>query len=450
MSTAALDVDALAESATNEVMDLVFQRCEPCVIVNSPPGAGKTYLVESVVAVAARHFGLRIAVVAPQNEQVFDLLRRLAENFSAMGVQGLLSRSRELPPDVAARPELLPTAHRVADLHGHHRVVVGTVAKFAANSLEFGPQAFDLIVCDEAYQVAIKDFAALFMIARQVLLVGDPGQLPPLVKVDTGRFEAAPVKVHWPVPQEIMRRFPDAPIVSLPVSRRLPRDTVELIQPSHYPELPFVSAAEADERRIRFTASGLRDPVDQALDLLQSGMTVVGVLLPARAYPIHDVDDEVSAMMARLVRRMLERGVHMGDRPLTPRDIGCADAHVASNAAVARHLRGMGLSTDQVVCETPEQWQGLQRAVMVVKHPLSGKQRLDPFSLDPGRWCVMLSRHLGACIIVGRDGLGDALRSHQHDCAERPMQATDLEWIGWHAHATLWQQLNIMGRLVRV
>ena len=124
----------------------------------------------------------------------------------------------------------------------------------------------------------------------------------------------------------------------------------------------------------------------------------------------------------------------MGGTRLCPGDIGCADAHVASNAAVARNLRTLGLSSEDVIAETPEQWQGLQRALMVVKHPLSGKQRLEPFSLDPGRWCVMLSRHQAGCVIVARDGIDGTLRDHQHDCANRPMQAIDLEWIGWKAH----------------
>ncbi len=450
MNGTTLDPDTLAREATESVLDALLRQGAPCVVVNSPPGAGKTHLVESVVAVGAQHMNLRVGVVAPQNEQVFDLLRRLASNFNAMGVQPLLSESRQLPPDVASRQELLPTANHVTQLAPDRRVTAGTVAKFVASSLAFGPAAFDLLVCDEAYQMAFKDFAPLSMVARQVLLVGDPGQLPPLVTVDIGRFEAAPVKVHWPAPQEIMRRFPGVVVVKLPVTRRLPQDTVDLLQPSHYADLPFVSAAAASERQLQFSAAAMGDPVDRALDMLQSGATIVGILLPARPYPVDDVDEEVAALMASVVRRTLDRGIRMDGVPLRPGDIGCSDAHVASNAAVARNLRARNLSNGDVVAETPEQWQGLQRALMVVKHPLSGKQRLDPFSLAPGRWCVMLSRHLGGCVIVGRDGIAETLRDHQHNCAERPMQAIDLEWIGWRAHSTLWNQLEAKRRLMRM
>jgi hypothetical protein len=438
MTTTVFDPETMARSAMERVHDLVLRFGAPAVIVDSPPGAGKTHLVESLVAVAAAHAGLRVAIAVPQNEQVYDLLRRLAAGFPPMNVQPLLSASRDLPPDVGRLPELLPVANRVTDLHPDWRIIVGTVSKLGLCADDLARQQIDLLVCDEAYQIAFKDFLPLALISPQVLLVGDPGQLPPLVRIEDGQFEGAPYKVHWPAPREIANRQPATPIVKLPVTRRLPQDTVDILQPSHYPGLPFVSAADTAERKIDFAARGLRDPVDRALDMLAEGNTVVGLLLPSVDYPIIDVDEEVSELMARVVQRAHQRHISMGGARLSLGDIGCADAHVASNAATARRLRSKGVSTDDVVCETPEQWQGLQRKLMIVKHPLSGKHRLSAFDLDPGRWCVMLSRHLGACIIVGREGIGAALNRHQHDCAGRPMKAIDGEWRGWNAHQKLW------------
>ena len=53
----------------------------------------------------------------------------------------------------------------------------------------------------------------------------------------------------------------------------------------------------------------------------------------------------------------------------------------------------------------PRNWQGLQRPIMIAKHPLSGHARLDRFALEPGRWRVMLTRHQSPCVIVGHDGI---------------------------------------------
>ena len=100
--------------------------------------------------------------------------------------------------------------------------------------------------------------------------------------------------------------------------------------------------------------------------------------------------------------------------------------------------------------DTPEIWQGLERPVMIAKHPLSGLRRFDEFSLEPGRFCVMLSRHQLGCIVVGRDGVGDALESHSHDCARRALGAENAEWAGWRAHSYVWNRLEQRGGLFRI
>jgi hypothetical protein len=440
--------EEMALSATQRVLEVVFQDGEPLVVVRSPPGAGKTWLVETVVAVATRHFGLRVAVLAPRAEQTYDLLRRLAGVVAPVPIQPLQSSLRSLPADLEGDPRILPPTPNVAGVAVQARVLVGNVAKFFDSCPDFPQARFDLLVCDEAYQVPFKDFAPLFKLARQVLMVGDPGQLPPLVRADTAPFESGLVKVHWPAPRELLRKFTGVPVVSLPVTRRLPQDTVDILQPAFYPDLEFVSSAVPEERRISFGATGLRTPVDRALDLLEEGATLVGLLLPRLEYPVGEVDQEVVETMAEVVRRLRERQVLMGGEALSDAMIGCTDPHVISNAALGRAVRGMG--AHDVVCDTPEQWQGLQRPLMVVRHPLSGSRRLDAFSLDPGRACVMLSRHQGACIIVGRDSIGDALDAHLHNCGDRPMQADDAEWRGWSAHQRVWQAMEEQGRWVRI
>jgi hypothetical protein len=453
MTSAAGDVHVgtLMEEARRSVLELTIRQGHPIVGVDSPPGAGKTNLVEDVVATAVLHARMRVGVVAPRAEQTYEILRRVAANFPINGIQVLQSSERQLPPDLAANPQILPPVSRARDLRGGAGVVVGTAAKFLVTQPDLPDRAFDLLVCDEAYQLPYKDYAPLMALAGHHLLVGDPGQLPPLVQVDTARFEAARSRVHWPVPKEVLRRFPLTPVVGLPASYRLVQDSVSLLQPAFYPDLPFVSAANAAERRIGFAAGGLGSLVDPALDLIEHGASMVALLLPARDVPPGELDDEVAELAAKVAERILQRrGERASGAALIAADIGIADAHVASGAAVGCHLRARGISTDELVVQTPELWQGLQRPIMIVKHPLSGHPRLDRFALEPGRWCVMLSRHQSACVIVGRDGIGNAVKRHQHDCAERPLGAEDMEWLGWRAHTRLWSDLSSAGRIIRV
>jgi hypothetical protein len=443
------EASSRGDTAIARVIDLVLHEGHAVVAVDSPPGAGKTRLVESVTAIAVERLGLRVAVVTPRLDQSHDLLRRLSLHFAATPIQVLQSEERELPADLTANARIAAPVSHVRDLVGGPGVVVGVAAKFVISVPAFRSPDFDLLICDEAYQLAYKDFAPLFHIAEQILLVGDPGQLAPLIRVETARFEAAPCKVHWATPREVRRRFLDVPVVRLPLTMRLPQDTVELIGPSFYPDLPFASAASATDRRVRFASLGMNTAVDRALDMVTGGATIVGILLPARDLP-DEIDAEVADLEAEVVSRVLERAAHWrGDTALTASDIGCLDAHVASGAAVRHSLRRRGISTDEVKVDTPEVWQGGERPITVVKHPLGGRSRLDAFGLEPGRWCVMLSRHQAACVIVGRDGVGELLDRHEHDCAARPMGADNTEWRGWRAHHHIWTELERQGRIVR-
>jgi superfamily I DNA and/or RNA helicase len=55
-----------------------------------------------------------------------------------------------------------------------------------------------------------------------------------------------------------------------------------------------------------------------------------------------------------------------------------------------------------VVVETANKLQGFEFDVVVAWHPLTGLPEPDGFHLDPGRLCILLTRHRHACIVVGR------------------------------------------------
>jgi len=447
VSTALVSIEERSRLAEEAVLERVLRRGEPLVIVKSPPGAGKTRLVETVAALAVHHGGLRVAVVTPRAEQSYDFVRRLSGSVRVQ-IELLQAANRQPPADLVATLGSAIVTSPVG-LRGGAGVVVGTAAKFAVSLGDLGNGAFELMICDEAYQLPYRDFAVLAALSRQHILVGDPGQLPPLVRADIARFEAARHHVHWPAPSELLRRLGDVPVVELPASRRLLQDTVDVVQPAFYRDLPFASAVDPVNAGVEFTAAGLGTPIDTALDQLAAGSTIVGLVLPAAEVPVDEVDEEIAELAAAVVHRMLERG--MGDgrgSALGESDIGCADAHVASGEAMRRHLRRRGIGAETMV-ETPEIWQGLERGVMVVKHPLSGSVAFDAFGLEPGRWCVMLSRHRRGCIVLARGGIAELLDRHQHDCADRAMGAPNAAWMGWRAHAMVWQRLEEERRLLR-
>ena len=446
-----MDTDLAARRTLESVLNMAIKEASPLLLVDSPPGAGKTRLIEDITLVAVRHAKMSLGIIAPRAEQTFDIVRRLLRLNAEIDIQILQPDDRGLPQDLTAVASLRPPVSKVAHLQRGVGVVVGTAAKFYLSVLDFGDNYFDALVCDEAYQLSYADFAPLFSIAQQTILVGDPGQLPPLVSTDTSYFEAAPNKIHWPVPTELRRRFPTVPVMRLPVTRRFAQDTVDFVQPSLYPELPFTSALDGSDRLLRFENSGVIRHIDRALDMLAEGNTIVGLLLPRKEGMLGDVDEELCELMTEITVQIVRRRPSWAmQRLLTARDIGCIDAHVTSVAATQRRLRQVEGMQPDVMVNTPEIWQGLERPITIVKHPLSGLSRLDEFALEPGRFCVMLTRHQLGCILVARDGIGDALASHNHDCAGRHLGAPNAEWHGWEAHNYIWRLLEERNRLIRI
>lgn len=438
-------IPSAADAATKKVLDKIFSDRQDFVIVPSPPGAGKTSLVEAVVTTAVKHLGWRVATVAPRVEQTYDLVRRIRDDYEDFRLELLHSQANTPPTDFTARGIICNNdAKEVASGAG---LMVSTVAKMF-DALPDIPGRFDLLVCDEAYQIPAKDLLPLYDKADHILLVGDPGQLRPIVKSDVARFEAASSKIHWPAPLELLGRHPELIQVPLPATWRLPQDTVDFVQPSFYPDLPFMSGAKNDERRLAFNVCGRGDAIDRALDRLAEGHSLVALTLPALQHE-PEIDEELAELSANLLIRLLERQPIWNGKQLGPDSLGYVDAHVASNAAVQKHLRSGGVGT-ALQATTPEIWQGRERPIMVAKHTLSGMKRFGEFELEPGRLCVMTSRHKLGCIIVGRDGIGTALENHGHNCADWPSGAESLEWRGWLANREFWKRMESSDRVIKV
>jgi hypothetical protein len=426
------------------VLAAVVRDREPLTIVDSPPGAGKTQLVEQIVALSVVYAGDRVYCVTPGADQAADLARRLVARYELPRIEMLWSSARAIPADLAGR--MMITSDPAA-LTAGPCVVVSTIAKLGMHRNVLDAHSYDLLVCDEAYQVPFKEFSTIADLADRVVLVGDPGQLAPTIRVDTTRYEGTRFKVHRPAPAELHRLHSDARVFRLPASRRLLDDTVHIVQPSFYRTLPFGSIADAEARRLITEVDGLGGVVDAAIDRILEGQSIVCIVVPGAPPKFGERDDEVAGMMASLTERFLTRqATWVGHRRLEARDIGVMDEHVASGAAIRQLLRERGLGSIKV--DTPEVWQGLEVPLTIVKHPLSVARDPGSFELDAGRFCVMLSRHLLGCVVVTRASIEDSLRDYTHDCGESAWGADDRAWNGYRSHQRVWAELTRLDRII--
>jgi hypothetical protein len=200
-------------------------------------------------------------------------------------------------------------------------------------------------------------------------------------------------------------------------------------------------------------SSGRRSGLDRALDLLAE-TSVVGTTIPTPDDgPPVEFDDDVARHVSTLVRRLLEREPVASHEPATrkrplslaPQDIGIISTHRVMNTRMHYRLP-KGLQHD-IRVDTPERWQGLERKVMIVVHPLSGVTNPTAFELETGRLCVMASRHQCALVVVARDHIGSTLGEHIVN-AEQALGGTDVAGLGHHRHSRFWKTLIASDRVV--
>lgn len=430
---------APAPSAFDDPLAEVLSLCwegHPAVVLASPPGGGKSYTLELVASTMVSELGERVMVATQTNAQAHDLTERFARAYPRLPVY-LLARSGTAP-DVAPGFRQFPNVtvvDRPGDLSDEPSVVLATTKKWEWVGLE--KFHANLLVVDEAWQMTNADFAMVAPLADRVLLVGDPGQIAPVTTAPLLRWLDQPAGPHRPAPAALLgTRGADVALVRLAQSRRLGPPTVGLVQPSFYPDLPFTSARDARH----LSGGGL------GVEGLSQAREVRLVEVPGTPYG--QADPEVAAACAQVVTEAIAGAsvVHNGlQRPLRPSDVGVTCAHVVQVSAIRSAL---GPAYGEVMVDTAERWQGLERELMVVVHPLSGRTELTDFGRDAGRLCVMLSRHRAGCVVVSRGGLRELLSRGAAEATRNVGALAPDGLAGWRAHTGVLDAMEDVGILL--
>jgi superfamily I DNA and/or RNA helicase len=143
-------------------------------------------------------------------------------------------------------------------------------------------------------------------------------------------------------------------------------------------------------------------------------------------------------MIERLFARsatVVEDGV---PRNLDATMIGIVCAHVSQVNAVRERLPA---AFSDVLVETSDRFQELERHLMFVHHPLSGRADASAFHLEGGRLSVMMSRHRIACSLVGRAGISERLLRYAPSGDGSLGIDEDAEFEGWRAHLSILRKL---------
>jgi len=410
-------------------------RGEPLVIVKAPPGSGKTRVILEVAALL-RSKGKRIAIAGQTNSQVDDICRRLTEQFEFPVVRFCSSGNR-------ARGDLgeqVTWIDQTKELPTGAAIVATTAAKWGWYGRPHAP--FDYLLIDEAWQLAFADFMLLDQVAPRMVMVGDPGQIAPVVSIDTARWATSDAPPHVAAPELLLNANGADPVaLELPASYRLPHDSVRAV--NEFYDFEFESWAEPADRGTEFGSPDNPSELDPVLDALSNRSIVAATIPTPPEGPPLEEDRELAQLAASLVHRMVERGgrltVDGEEIEVNGREIGMCATHRRMNSRLVESL-GPDLSS-QVLVDTAERWQGLERPLMVIVHPVSGTTDPTTFDLQTERLCVMASRHKVGLIVVSRDHVRATL-DELLPVAEQHVGLPDITGRGLGRQRAFWADLE--------
>lgn len=336
----------------------------PVTVVDAPPGAGKSTLVASAVAHLYRSTDASITVATATNEQGTAIAEQIMEVIG------------EEPGDGPFTVRVASGKMRVPEGAGgpKDRGKVRAVQVRTAASCKASPPATDFLIVDEAYQITFADFADAADRAAQVLAVGDPGQIGPVVTVDTTAWSHLRAGPHMRAPDVLSQRE-DAAIIHMPATYRLGPLSASVLHPLY----GWAFESRRPQRALPSMPGEMR-----------------ALRLPVRPTP-YDLESMTAVVRAALdyvgvtLQVVTERGVRTHE--LGPRDVAIVVSRRAQASAIEALLLERGGGAELITVGTADKLQGGQwHAVVAVDPTLAGAE--SEHALASGRLCVMASRHM--------------------------------------------------------
>jgi hypothetical protein len=431
------------KSVEKAIQTLLSLRAGGAVIGVAPAGAGKSHAIGSAV-LAARKANLRLAVATPTNEQAFALASSIADRIGRARLTFLHSAAVHLP-DHLVRANITST-HDAKSVNGAD-IIVGTLAKLGDAYSRGSLAKVDALLIDEAYQANSVQYYMIADLAPRHLLMGDSGQLAPFSTAPDGdRWRGLDEDPLLTAVEVLQRNHPATEVIKLPITRRLdPRGAA--VAQSFYPNHPFRAAVKDGVRKLTLSKTGAAGGRGGALDRALETASAKGwahVELPESA--VVSADPETIELLVDFVSRLLARSpkVQCEENP-TPSALQQAQIAIAVSHNDQKDLLRAALQRRKlngVHVDTANKLQGLTFEVVLAWHPLAGLGDVDEFHLDPGRLCVMLTRHRQACIVVGRAGDRRLVEGIPPATPSYVGWESNPALDGWYAHEAVFSALE--------
>ncbi|OBK86373.1 hypothetical protein A5648_05880 [Mycolicibacter sinensis] len=171
--------------------------------IQGPPGAGKTYSAARLIR-ALILAGRRVGVTATTHHAVDNVLEKVVQLFRDNGDAEKLTavkKPKSGPPSV---PDGTRAGSNKDCAQPHINLVAGTTWLFASKEMCDSP--VDVLLVDEAGQLSLADALAASVAAHNVVLLGDPLQLPHVAQASHPNNSGRSVLEHILGTEETMPR----------------------------------------------------------------------------------------------------------------------------------------------------------------------------------------------------------------------------------------------------
>ncbi|BBZ42933.1 TM0106 family RecB-like putative nuclease [Mycobacterium parmense] len=343
--------------------------------VHGPPGTGKTHTAARVIQRLVTGHGWRVGVVAQSHATVENLLDCVID--AGLDAARVAKKRNDRAAPRWQEIDGGDYAAFIADTAG---CVIGGTAWDFANANRVPRGSLDLLVVDEAGQFCLANTIAVAPAAANLLLLGDPRQLPQVSQgthpepVDTSALE-------WLV--DGRRTLPDERGYFLDVSYRM-----------HPAVCAAVSRLSYEGRLHAHECAAAR-----RLDRCRPGVRVLSVEHQGNSTDSPQEADAIAAEIERLLGGTWTD--EDGARELTAADVLVLAPYNAQVALLRRRLAAAGLGGVRV--GTVDKFQGGQAPVVFVSMTASSAEvvpRGISFLLNRNRLNVAISRAQYAAVIV--------------------------------------------------
>ncbi len=356
--------------------------------VQGPPGTGKTFVGSRVIARLVEQ-GWRVGVVAQSHAVVENMLHAVASagvpadrigKKAPSGAGGdapwTWVKDTRFPAFYAAQPGGL---------------VVGGTAWDFTNPKRLPDVPLDLLVVDEAGQFSLANTLAVSTAARNLLLLGDPQQLP---QVSQGRHPE-------PVDRSALGWLTDG-------HDTLPESHGYFLARTWrmHPDLCAAVSRLSYEDRLR----SMPCTAERSLEGVAPGVRTVAVVHEGNAVASREEAAAVVGEVRAVLGRRWQDPAAGEDRPLGERDVLVVAAYNAQVWTVRRALAAAGLG--EVRVGTVDKFQGQQAPVVIVSLAASTPEDVPrgmEFLLSRNRVNVAVSRGQWCAVVVRSPALTDYL-----------------------------------------